>query len=493
MNPNDNWGPKDYIKAIYDTLRQNKNYADKVKLGTRCVTIDYAGDFHLDVVPCVTIDGDHYICNRLKNEFEKTNGAGYRDWFNGQNKITDGNLKRVVRLLKYLRDHKGNYTAKSILLTTLAGMCIYPSDKDTEAVKTVADTLETVLTRMDDYLQANPTMPEIRNPVLPSETFNRHWDQRKYAHFRDMLHSHAQTVKEAKSAESGEESIRLWRKLFGEEFGKDSGGGNSGSDGDGSGNNSRSNPKNLGSAPKRTIPATSVRPRKPYASSLATVSRASENRTLPVSQEDIQKLHQEQPGLSFNFETQKIAGKLEVSAEYDRREGLLNTMPHPTGQSIGNFIQDTFDIEIRLEFQPTGYNPWPPVLETAGRIQEIARKRGISRIEDMHCYPGSSENLCCLGIQGAAEYDVDIATFVRELVVPFFYRVAYVDKYGLQAARDDLWGEYSHGYAGYEEYLSELRSMRHTGRNGRCPCGSGLKYKRCHLDEVNAARSMLGS
>ena len=410
MNPNDNWGPKDYIKAIYDTLRQNKNYADKVNLSTRCVTIDYAGDFHLDIVPRVTIDGEHYICNRLKNEFEKTNGAGYRVWFNGQNKITDGNLKRVVRLLKYLRDHKGNYTAKSILLTTLAGMCIYPSDKDTEAVKTVADTLETVLTRMDDYLQANPTMPEIRNPVLPSETFNRHWDQRKYAHFRDMLHSHAQIVREAKSAESGEESIRLWRKLFGEEFGKGSGGGNNGSGG--SGNQPQSNPTGRDGAPELTIPAISVRPRKPYASSVATVSRASENRTLPVSQEDIQKLHQEQPGLSLNYETQKIAGKLEVSAEYDRSEELLNTIPHLTGQSIGNFIQDTFDIEIRLEFQPTGYNPWPPVLETSGRIQEIMRNHNIQRIEDMHCYSGSSENLCCLGIQGAAEYDVDIANLM---------------------------------------------------------------------------------
>ena len=96
MNPNDNWGPKDYIKAIYDTLRQNKNYADKVKLGTRCVTIDYAGDFHLDIVPRVTIDGEYYICNRDDNEFEETNGAGYRDWFNGQNKITDGNQLRFV-------------------------------------------------------------------------------------------------------------------------------------------------------------------------------------------------------------------------------------------------------------------------------------------------------------------------------------------------------------------------------------------------------------
>ena len=51
----------------------------------------------------------------------------------------------MVRLLKYLRDHKNNYTAKSILLTTLAGMMIRKSDKGTESVRTVSDTLVTVL------------------------------------------------------------------------------------------------------------------------------------------------------------------------------------------------------------------------------------------------------------------------------------------------------------------------------------------------------------
>ena len=97
------------------------------------MTIDYAGDFHLDVVPRVTFGGRHYVCNLIDNKFEETDGIGYRDWFNEQNRITGGNLKRVVRLLKYLRDHKNNYSAKSILLTTLAGNTIKPTDEGTEA------------------------------------------------------------------------------------------------------------------------------------------------------------------------------------------------------------------------------------------------------------------------------------------------------------------------------------------------------------------------
>ena len=238
MNPNSKWQAKDYIDAIYRTLKQNQNYADKLRIKTRCVTIDYAGDFHLDVVPRVTSGGRHYVCNRIENSFEVTDGTGYREWFNEKNRITVGNLKRIVRILKYLRDQKNNYSAKSILLTTLAGNTISPSDEGTEAVSTVADTLVTVLTRIDDYLQQNPFMPEIRNPVLPSETFNRHWDQRKYSNFRNRVHSHALTARNAKAESSSEESVNTWQKLFGESFGRSSSGGSG--DGTGSGNSSSS-------------------------------------------------------------------------------------------------------------------------------------------------------------------------------------------------------------------------------------------------------------
>ena len=247
INPNPKWEARDYIQAVYDALKKNRNYADKLRLKTRCVTVDYAGDFHLDVVPRVTSRGNHYICNRVDNKFEETDGTGYREWFNEKNRITNGNLKRVVRILKYLRDHKSNYTAKSILLTTLAGNAIRKSDEGTEAVSTVADTVVTVLTRMDDYLQQHPNMPDIRNPALPTETFNRHWDQRKYENFRKRVHSHSQTAKQALADGSPGEGAKNWQQLFGENFGKsssgghDAGGDSSRGSGNSSGQSSRTN------------------------------------------------------------------------------------------------------------------------------------------------------------------------------------------------------------------------------------------------------------
>ena len=258
MNPNPKWEAKDYVLEINRTLSGNKTYVDKLKMKTRCVTVDYAGDFHLDVVPRVTIKGKHYVCNRMDNELEETDGNGYREWFNEKNRITGGKLKRVVRLLKHLRDHKNSFTAKSILLTTLAGNAIKASDEGTEAVSTDADTLVTVLSRMDDYLQQHPNMPKIKNPALPTEDFNRHWDQRKYANFRTRVQSYAQTAKRAKAEPSAEKAIKLWQELFGESFGKSGGSGSSGGGSSaGSGGNrtgQRSRPSAPAVAPAASIP-----------------------------------------------------------------------------------------------------------------------------------------------------------------------------------------------------------------------------------------------
>ena len=258
MNPNPKWEPKDYVLAINRTLGNNQTYADKRRFKTRCVTVDYAGDFHLDVVPRVTIKGRHYVCNRHENKFEETDGNGYREWFNGKNRITGGNLKKVAKLLKYLRDHKNSFTAKSILLTTLAGYMIMESDKGTAAVSTVADTLETVISRMDNYLQQHPNMPEIKNPVLPTENFNRHWDQPRYANFRNRVQSYAGTAKRAKAEPSAEKATKIWQELFGESFGKggSSGSGSEGSSAGGGGNRTGQRPRPItpAVAPAASIP-----------------------------------------------------------------------------------------------------------------------------------------------------------------------------------------------------------------------------------------------
>lgn len=220
--------PKDYINEVYNALKASKTYEDKVKRRTRCVEVNYAGGSHLDVVPRITVKENgqdvDYIFNLHKNRKEKTDGSGYRDWFNDQNRIANRNLKRAVRILKHLRDVQNNYTAKSILLTTLAANTVHPADQNTDAFRTPPDALVTILDRMDQYLQRHKTMPSIKNPVLPSETFDRHWDQDKYANFRQRMHENARKARQAYDSGDKETSIKLWQDLLGKEFGRGSSG-----------------------------------------------------------------------------------------------------------------------------------------------------------------------------------------------------------------------------------------------------------------------------
>lgn len=211
----------DYVNTICKVFKNNNTYKDKAKINTRCVTIDYAGDFHLDVVPCVEHNNICYICNRTDEKYERTDGDGYKNWLTGKNGIVGGNnFRKTTRLLKFLRDHKDNFSVKSILLTTMLGNEVEDGDKESKDFSDLPTTLKTLSDRVNDFLQDNEFMPTIHNPVLDSEDFNRHWDETKYTNFRNKFDSYNTKIKEAFEEEKHNESVKKWRKLFGDDFGR---------------------------------------------------------------------------------------------------------------------------------------------------------------------------------------------------------------------------------------------------------------------------------
>lgn len=212
--------PHEYIDEVYECFKANGTYKNIVHKHTRCVKLEYKGEIHLDIVPCITkSDGKQYICNNKTQEFEITDGTGYRGWFNRKSKITHGNLKKVTRLLKFLRDHKGNFKAKSILLTTLIGRTVENED-DADEFKNVPDGLKTVSNRINDFLQENPQRPEIFNPALPEEEFTRDWSQKNYENFREMFDIYNRRIDQAYAATEHNDSVDKWRKVFCDSFGE---------------------------------------------------------------------------------------------------------------------------------------------------------------------------------------------------------------------------------------------------------------------------------
>src|SRR3989344_2197721 len=214
------WEAKDYLINIATELRNTDKYKDKVdtKDKSRCVTIDYESDFHIDIVPAIKTDNGHWIMNKKTNEFEMTDGDGYAQWFENQTVITNGFLAETVRLIKFLRDSKEIFEANSILLTTLLGNQVYYETDTFEKFPDLPTTLRLLIYRLDQYLQANLNMPTVTNPTLPEEDFNRHWNQEKYSTFRDAINDLLNKINNAYTDSDEEESIKKWRIIFGDNF-----------------------------------------------------------------------------------------------------------------------------------------------------------------------------------------------------------------------------------------------------------------------------------
>ncbi|WP_433193985.1 SMODS domain-containing nucleotidyltransferase [Nocardia sp. CA-107356] len=223
MKEVEGWDAEDYVQQLYSVFRaEGGRYRDKVSRNKRCVKVDYANEFHIDVVPYLERHDEHYITNRETNEFEKTDPEGFNQWLDGKNRTANGHLVKVLRLLKFLRDHKNTFSVKSVILTILVGERV--NDVliwgDPDYYKDVPTTLKNVLNDLDNYLQNYPeTPPLVADPSCPTEDFNHRIDPDQYKNFVTKVAYYSQKVTEAFEEKDVEESKRKWRAIFGDDFG----------------------------------------------------------------------------------------------------------------------------------------------------------------------------------------------------------------------------------------------------------------------------------
>ncbi|MDQ2148126.1 hypothetical protein RBI22_05360 [Alcaligenaceae bacterium C4P045] len=222
VKPVADWEAKDYINELYAEMSKLGLYKDKIRRYSHCITIEYAGERKIDLAPCVKErlhTGVWEVCNRDTNLFEQSNPLDYTNWLVERNSICgNNNFRKVTRLLKFLRDIKTNFTCPSFLLTTLLGKHLYTSDKGTASFVDVPTTLKTLVGRLDDWLQANPCKPAVRNPVLFEEIQSTAWDDIKYSNFRSKINLYRGWIDDAYDEMDREESIGKWQRVFGEDF-----------------------------------------------------------------------------------------------------------------------------------------------------------------------------------------------------------------------------------------------------------------------------------
>ena len=224
------WEPKRYLNEVYNTLHRHTTYS-KQKHGRkcRCVWLEYAPEndvgCHLDIVPLITLaDGRRVIVNRDDNKWEPEYGStdpqGLTDWVKRRDQLTSGQFRRVVRLMKYLRNERGSFDGvKSVILTTVLGLQVTEASALTPgAYANIPTALVSIVEDLDRWLQARPERPSLSNPAGDGTNFDHRWTDATYRNFRDRIHSIATAMRAAFDEPDVAKSAKAWRDLFGDKF-----------------------------------------------------------------------------------------------------------------------------------------------------------------------------------------------------------------------------------------------------------------------------------
>lgn len=219
------WDAKDYLANVHTAFNASGTYKNMVgrEPRTRCVRVNYADEFHIDVVPYMERLGTNYITNRLEppetGRFELSNPEAFTQWVDDRQRVTNGYFIKVVRLMKYLRDYKNTFSCKSIILKTLLGQDISDVEVilDSDCYSDLPTALRTIVRRLAESLPA--TMPAVMDPGGTGDDFTeRYRDEWNYENFRQCISRYADRIDEAHKETDREKSIALWRETFGDGF-----------------------------------------------------------------------------------------------------------------------------------------------------------------------------------------------------------------------------------------------------------------------------------
>jgi len=192
----------DLKNMVGDRLRENETYKNMIKEGKRCWTLNYANEFHMDILPAIPDYEKQNDCILITDkrlvEWQKSNPKGYALWFIDRMRVIFEQrkaalaesiranvedvpdykvrtpLQRAVQILKRHRDiyFDGNDNKPiSIIITTLAAHA-YQNEAD------LFEALTNIINGMTkpENLKGQQGQYYIPNPTNPEENFAEKWN-----------------------------------------------------------------------------------------------------------------------------------------------------------------------------------------------------------------------------------------------------------------------------------------------------------------------------
>jgi hypothetical protein len=206
--------PMHLLDLVEYRLRQNSNYARAIERKNRCVRLNYAGEFHLDILPAypdVSVGGSCILIpDRRSPLMCHSNPKGYSDWFDKQCELAliifaesrklmakaepipaqvaaseKAILKQVVQLLKRWRDiryqKQCDVAPISMVLTTMAAQA-YSGEQS------VPQALSAILDKIVVATESSKPRVYVLNPANLKEDLSERWeDPVKYRAFVDGI------------------------------------------------------------------------------------------------------------------------------------------------------------------------------------------------------------------------------------------------------------------------------------------------------------------
>ncbi|OGS11994.1 MAG: hypothetical protein A2234_05055 [Elusimicrobia bacterium RIFOXYA2_FULL_58_8] len=189
--------------SLLDTVEKRlkapgSNYTDLVERKNRCVRLNYANEFHMDILPACPDstgpEGALMVPDREAQDWKASNPDGYANWFEGraatlqvvmarateplpeQESVAEKKpLKLAVQLIKRWRDiyydGKPELAPLSIVLTTLAA-------HNYRGQTSVKDAISGIL---DGIILGIPTIGRLTvlNPTNGKEDFSERWNENR--------------------------------------------------------------------------------------------------------------------------------------------------------------------------------------------------------------------------------------------------------------------------------------------------------------------------
>ncbi|MBZ5538106.1 MAG: hypothetical protein LAO31_19310 [Acidobacteriia bacterium] len=187
----------------------------------RSVGANAAKDVWLDIVPATPVsaeDGPLWIPDRDAHQWVQTHPKGQIAAGLNKNKTTNGYFVQTVKLLKSWRDRLPTESCqlKSYILETLIHQTIGSPSSHANAIVNVFEGIEH---SYGNYRNTN-SVPSISDPGYSSVNVAKRWPAKEFNDFMVQVKSAATTSRNAFSSSDETASRRLWRQLFGSQFGQ---------------------------------------------------------------------------------------------------------------------------------------------------------------------------------------------------------------------------------------------------------------------------------